>query len=341
MELIHCDTLIIGAGPAGSALGFLLRREDVDTLLVEACDVATKDKLCGGVLTPEAIDLCSDIYGADELNKLNPFVPTGLELRAFDTSLRKKVNYRVLPRSRFDAYCLGRYVAQRGRFLDCTRLIAVDTEERLATVFDARTHCECRIQYQNIVGADGATSTLRRLISGIKPRVTAALQADVACIGSDVIADIMPADEGVCWYIPDGAHAVLGGFFHHAEVAYCRKRIAGFCDSLGLELSHLRGAPLPTGDDICLCTGLHTWFVGDAAGLIDVYTGSGIHYALASAQALATAMLGSASYEKTMTPIVDKVSQGFKNEPTANLRACLNIVQASRQMRAPHIPESR
>ena len=46
-----------------------------------------------------------------------------------------------------------------------------------------------------------------------------------------------------------------------------RAWLAAFSAQLGIEMRGLRGAPIPTGDDILLHHGPNVWFVGDAAGL--------------------------------------------------------------------------
>ena len=42
----RCRTLIVGAGLAGAALGFLLRKAGDDVLLLELLDAKEKDNLC-------------------------------------------------------------------------------------------------------------------------------------------------------------------------------------------------------------------------------------------------------------------------------------------------------
>ena len=72
------------------------------------------------------------------------------------------------------------------------------------------------------------------------------------------------------------------------------------------------GAFIPEGDDILLHAGKRAYFIGDAAGLNDAFSGGGIHYALLSAQALAAAFAGKASYEEAMKPHVEFVQKNSK-----------------------------
>ena len=50
MKRIRVDFLIVGAGLAGSVVGFLLKKAGADVLALELLDAKTKEKLCGGML---------------------------------------------------------------------------------------------------------------------------------------------------------------------------------------------------------------------------------------------------------------------------------------------------
>lgn len=331
METIKADVLIIGAGPAGCALAYLLRQAGRDTLIVEAQDAAAKDKLCGGVLTKEAQRHVATIYGADALDGLGPYCVSELVLTSFEAKMPIPVSYAVLPRRRFDDYCLKRYLGLEGRLLDRARLVGVDDAAHVAGVRLAGERDELEIRYETIIGADGAASTLRRLLCGRMPRVTPSLQGELPQAGPDAIAGLKPADQGVCWYIPQGGRAVVGSLFHHANAAFCKERLVDFCSDLDLAVPKLKGAVLPTGDDVVLRVGSDAWFVGDAAGLIDAFTGSGIHHALHSARMLAASLLGGTPYEDAMASRVQEVERGAAKEPAANMRACLQIALAARK----------
>ena len=52
-DLKTIDVVIIGAGPAGSMCGYLLKKNGVDSLLIDRA-VFPRDKICGGGLTLKA-----------------------------------------------------------------------------------------------------------------------------------------------------------------------------------------------------------------------------------------------------------------------------------------------
>ena len=51
---------IIGAGPAGSTCGLLLRKRNIDCVLVDRATFP-RDKICGGGLTPRSYKLLSQL----------------------------------------------------------------------------------------------------------------------------------------------------------------------------------------------------------------------------------------------------------------------------------------
>lgn len=327
------DVLIVGAGPAGCALGLLLRRAGMDVLIAEAREARDKDKLCGGALTQGACSLLTDFYGEEVLGELRTRRTDWMVRHTFEASVRMPFIFHVLPRARLDAYCLRRYQEEGGRLADGARFVDLDRDAQVATFRDARTGEKSRIRYRTLVGADGAGSAVRRVMCGRFPRTTIALQG-IAPSASGVAADEVVSDQrmdehGTCWYIPHEVGAVVGCLFHHKDGAYARKRLDGFCAMLGIPVPDLRGAPIPTGDDVLLGVGADTWFAGDAAGLIKPSTGAGIDYALHSAQTLAEALLGGTPYEEAMASVVQHVRSEAARGEKNNALACLHIVLAA------------
>ena len=54
------DVLIVGAGPAGSTCGYLLKKAGIDCLLIDRAKFP-RDKLCGGGLTPKCWKLLEEL----------------------------------------------------------------------------------------------------------------------------------------------------------------------------------------------------------------------------------------------------------------------------------------
>jgi flavin-dependent dehydrogenase len=97
------DALVIGAGPAGSALGALLARAGMRVALCER-EPAPRDKLCGEFLSGESRALLGELGCLDELEALRPApirafrftAPSGAELRGRLPSEALGVSRRAL-----------------------------------------------------------------------------------------------------------------------------------------------------------------------------------------------------------------------------------------------------
>ena len=366
--MIKTDVLVVGAGAAGAALGFLLKSAGADVLLLEILDARKKNKLCAGGLESRAEKAFSAVFGATvdeaglapirletacircgdhEMRKAfarqtsgdqatPPPVPKdfGASIRGFFKSSGKMMgrlvlhhalglqpeegfSVRVLPRKRLDDYILGRYLAAGGKLLDHCTVRSIDEANGVARCANLSTKETFDVRFQSIVGADGAASIVRRLVDGRSQRTALLLEAGIPLVTKDAIIRFMKDVKGYAWYIPRGEDATVGcGYYGLKEdrVDVSRERLAALCADLGVPLpAKLRGALLPTAEDVLLRAGKNAFFVGDAAGLIDVFTGGGIHYALLSAKALADALAGGEDYEKAMRPHVDFVKKNAGN----------------------------
>ncbi len=362
--------LVVGAGAAGCAFGFLMKRSRNDVLLLEMQNEQQRFKLCAGILENRAETAFRDIFGktaeeaglapmhldkvrvwndSHELKRAMPGPVTSLHgadgsvrqqkkslvdalrgsLLAGGKALAKKailealgydagggIAFRALPRRRFDDYIRNRYLEEGGQILYHTKVLSVKESEGLAECMDLRTKEKFTVRFWYIIGADGAVSSVRRLVTGRQPRAYLALEAAVPLLHRDTIGSLTKGALGYCWYIPRGEDATVGCGYHQlGDNAYetCRKRLAAFCAEAGVPVpNRFYGAFIPEGDDILLHAGKRAYFIGDAAGLNDAFSGGGIHYALLSAQALAAAFAGKASYEEAMKPYVEFVQKNSK-----------------------------
>ena len=304
---VEIDYLVVGAGVAGCTLGYLLRQAGASVMLVDLRDLAKKDKLCGGVLSVGALQLLRGVYGAGALEELGLFWPEYHVSRFGDHQLTRAVEYATVSRKVLDTWLLERYLSTGGIVHDRLRVDAIDAQEHLMTLADLRTRKGVRLSYGTLVGADGATSAVRRLLAGRRQRTIVSVEGYVPRAGADVIFCYRPARVGYCWYIPTNNEANVGCCCYDAGARTCREWLAEFCSEMGLDPTDVRGAPIPTGDDVLLSAADGVWLAGDAAGLITPSVSGGIHYALASAIALARSLGGGTPYEKIMADGVERI----------------------------------
>lgn len=186
---------------------------------------------------------------------------------------------------------------------------------------------DVHISYRSLVGADGATSAVRRLLTGRNQRVAVSLEGVVPTVNDDIVCEFHPAQQGYCWYIPANQRANIGCMLHDGTGRDCRAWIAKFCEGLGIDVPTLRGALIPAGNDVLLRGGNDVWLVGDAAGLIRPADGGGIHYALRSAHLLGSSLLGGTPYEQAMGSTLETIAQANAKRKSYYFLTSLHIVQ--------------
>ena len=319
MKIFDTQYLIIGAGLAGSALAFLLRRSGSKVILAELLDTKTKDKLCGGVMLDSAIQSFEKIYDVDPQQVLPLHKVKGFRQRfAGKEIFADNVEFLSLPRKSLDNFTLERALEVGAKLFDRVAIKNVDMNNSLAYFLDLRDKTQFAVRFQFIIGADGASSTLRRLLTGKRPIIIPGLQAQVPCVSQELIAAYLPEmfssqiDCGYCWYIPQGKIALIGCLAVSKTknlVPICRNNLENFCSELGVEKNiSIRGAAIPI-DKILLSYNENAFFIGDAAGLNDIGMGSGIHYAFISANLLFEALNGAENirltYEKSIFNAVE------------------------------------
>ena len=161
----HINVLIIGAGPAGSVLSYLLLQSGTDCLLA---DFATfpREKICGGGLTPKAWRL---------LDKLMPGIKYDyhpvrhIRFQQEDGPMcefESELEIRMTNRKDFDYTLLQHYLQAGGKMIkDSFMCFEQQTDGRILVTMKSGLQLTCNY----LIGADGANSRVRRQMFG-KPK---------------------------------------------------------------------------------------------------------------------------------------------------------------------------
>ena len=322
------DVLIIGAGLAGSTLAYRLRQHDLHVILVERGRLDTLDKLCAGALDESVEELFEGVYGSGSLGSIGLHTACWRTSSCIGASIEGEASFATVPRKHLDDYCRAQAINTGALILERTVPVSFDLSLNRAELYDLQHKSRLTVRYRALVGSDGAYSATRRLVTGKPPRVCPALQYTCDCTQDMQAIDFKPGVEGYCWHFPQGEQAVVGGCIMSdtALPKELRAWLAAFSARLGIEMRGVRGAPIPTGDDVLLRHGPNVWFVGDAAGLTTDLGGC-IHYAIESAALLADSLTGGAAYEDAMAPTVAEVTGTARSIEVNYLMRCVQITR--------------
>ncbi|HEX6140795.1 MAG TPA: geranylgeranyl reductase family protein [Candidatus Limnocylindria bacterium] len=319
MTDLTCDVLVVGAGPAGSALAASLAGAGREVLLVEARS-HPRPKACAEYASPRILEelrrlgLPDDTWRADALPLAGMRVIRGddaLDVRYADVS-----GARVawgLDRQAFDAALAAHAAARGARLLE--RTVFEDVRRSDGNGRSGRRVVGARLRGAGgtidvrcrwLVGADGARSRVAQRL-GVERAVLAPRRLGMVAhyqavpglddrgemhVGERHYVGLAPLAGGrlnVGMALPlDGRRAAAEERFEAAiaSLPAVAERLRG-----SRRLTPIRGAS-PIGHRVARATGNGWMLVGDAAGFIDPFTGEGIYRALRSARAAAEALIG-------------------------------------------------
>lgn len=305
--------LIVGAGLAGSTCAYLLKRAGEDVVLLERQDVHRKAKLCAGLVTPRAEQMLHRIFGSavDDIMRTR-FDAMRCHVGSLTVDLHD-IEMKSVQRPELDAFALQAYLDAGGTLVDRFSLVALDTACKTVEGLDAE-RATLSFEYDCLIAADGALSSVRRMLTGHAPDAVLMLETEIDHVGLPLIMDYDARFFGYSWYAPVGERAKLGCACYRnpkgtAEIL--EEQLAQFAARAGVEYGPVRGAFCPTGSDVLLHRG-SCYFLGDAASLVCPPSGEGIYYALYSAWQLARALTASASYPALMQREVSKIKRQYR-----------------------------
>jgi geranylgeranyl reductase family protein len=280
------DVAIVGGGPAGSVCAAFCARAGLRTVVLER-ETFPREKVCGDCLNPSCWPVLERLELAERLRDLPhsqldsvQFIAIGGRNLIVDFPSANDCELSV-KRSLFDALLLKRAQELGAHIREGTTVttLAHDENWKIETAngenFSART----------LVGADGRNSTVARLCNLLpRPaRERVALQAHVPLprdFGSRIVLQFLP--EGYSGQAPVnetelnlclvGAPPTISRLRRWAEDHF---EIPA--DQSWRTITPLTRAPVP-------CAHENLFFIGDAARVVEPFTGEGIYYAMRSGE---------------------------------------------------------
>jgi flavin-dependent dehydrogenase len=281
---------IVGAGPAGGLLAYLLARDGAAVTVFDPTH--PREKPCGGGLTSKALDLLPAAPADDPLpaRRVDECV---FESAGDGVRVPLPRPMAVASRRELDGWILRQ--ARRAGARHVSERVAVVERGRL------RTAAGSEHAFDLVAGADGANSLVRRTFGEPIPTRRRMMATGWFARGDATLwVRFTERPGGYVWLFPRPDHVGVGICAPLAEVPTRQllgrleqevaRRFPALAEPDGGRYAHT--IPSPSAEDRSLLeiAGDGWALLGDAAALADPITGEGIYYALRSAQVLAATL---------------------------------------------------
>lgn len=307
------DVIVAGAGPAGAAAACHLARCDASVIVLDRATFP-RDKVCGDCVGPLALVELGALgvsqmegYSQTNIGRRGALYLDGEELISLRLPDLTEVPQcgRVIPRLTLDNLVVDAARQAGARVMEGFALADFSLQRGAVTVKAIGPSCGLTLRARLLIGADGSSSAVARIMRGSPPprrdRMVAARAYFTNVEGPQDQLDVYISGgcfPGYCWLFPTGngeANVGLGIPIetlppHEETPAVMLRRFLRDDPALAARLRNasLRGRivgwPLVTYNHRLPIVADRLMLIGDAAGFINPLNGEGIQYALLSAR---------------------------------------------------------
>lgn len=288
------DIAIVGGGPSGAYLGYLLAKNGKKPIIFDYSH--PREKPCGGGISSFALEKFSflrempeEILPEDEYEG-ELISPDGFSLMAKGD----KPSW-TLSRLYFDKFILDKAI-DNGSKLIKEQVIDIKLKDNLWEIRTKKGTYKAKI----IVGADGVSSIIRKKLLGPIPNQDIGIC--YGCFAKSKKKEVsrikfLKNRQGYAWCFPRRDHLSIGIGLDHSDAKNIKGLFEDFISSYypHIEVQSKWGAKIPhvKNPDFYStpCAGENWILIGDAAGHVDPITGDGITYALWSAELASKAII--------------------------------------------------
>lgn len=289
------DVIIVGSGPAGAIAAYELAKKGVKVLILEK-DTLPRYKACGG-----AIQFKVTKYLPFDISSVVEDIIYGVTFShqfqdEFCRRSDKPLMYCVM-RDRFDSFLVNKAIEQGAILIDGQRVTGVQILKEQVIVITKDYELCCQV----VIGADGVNSIVAKslnLMQGVPKSL--GVQSEIIVDGKIlsgqrgyVRLDWGTLPSGYAWLFPKAKQfsvGVGGPITINRKLKPYFNKFKEYLGLLNSKTNSFRGHLLPfrpPKTSICKKRGV---LVGDAAGLVDAFTGEGIFQAIISSQ-IATSVI--------------------------------------------------
>ncbi len=344
------DVVVVGSGPSGSSCATLLGRKGIKTLLLDKSSFP-REKTCGDGITGKSIRMLKELGVENKIIESQHALAEGLM-----TSAPSGVSMTFMPNETENRlYVCKRYVFDSIIFEEARKNAdVIENFEVTDLVIENgkvagvkgvnKNKKEQEFRAKVVVGADGATSIVARKLGlndfDINKSLVAvrAYYENVEPAGGYLefhfMEELLP---GYFWIFPAGNNeynvgiAVIAGDVSRKKInlkdklneIIAKSRLSGRFKNAKL-VSEIKGWNLPTGAQKRKRAGDGFVLVGDAASLIDPFTGEGIGNALTSgklaAETIADAIEKNDFSYNSLKAYEDNINAALGNEFDTNYK---------------------
>lgn len=301
------DVAIVGAGPAGSMCAYVAARRGLRVALIDR-QTFPRDKACGDGISPSAVRIARQvglgaIFSDDEpVRSVTVWGPDRTQLH-----MDRLLGY-IVPRLDFDRRLFDRALGEGARDFSGMKFTGTCLTGQLRMVeIQDRGKSRELIAARLLVGADGANSVVRRALgaqpspprhTGIAIRAYARSDAFdsngprmIFSFGRELLpayAWLFPTGRGIVNIGVGGSLATLRKSGH--DLRRMLAAFAGQVRSQGIDLEEpyaLRAHHLPHFGGMPKLIYPRAALIGDAASMINSFSGEGISYGMAAGVRLA------------------------------------------------------
>jgi geranylgeranyl reductase family protein len=288
------DAIVVGAGPAGSHLSYLLARTGRRVALIDK-QRFPRDKVCGGGVSRKAIALLDVDIAPVVHHWITAAFLTFKNRSAVFKDLHSVAGCTVL-RDEFDQLLLTRAVEAGAHFFDAATFFELHAHRAGVTARTSRGEFTGR----RLFAADGVGSTVRTKVFGSRlvsyvPVLEAFVEVSNASLQSfsdRAVFDFGGMPKGYGWIFPKRDHLNVG-IYSPFRGGALRQHLSGFIDRYPALRCHrgiqYRGYAIPVRNKTGVFERGPVALIGDAAGLAESVFGEGIYFALKSAALAAQA----------------------------------------------------
>jgi len=355
------DIAVIGAGPAGSVAAYAAARRGLRVALIDR-QTFPRDKACGDGIGPGAVAIAAQL-GLDGL--FDPDVPVtavtvagpdGSQIDTSPSEMGTAIHGYIVPRHDFDSRLLNRALKAGAADLTGWKFTRTTLNSQYRTIdLQARDGTPRQITARLLIGADGANSVVRRALhvapsaprhTGIAMRAYAETDAfnPGGTIGPRMLfsftRDLLPS---YAWLFPTGQGTVnIGAGGPLTEIRKTRQDLRALVStyteqlrSQGIPLSDPAGHRahhLPHFGGMPELAHPRATLIGDAASMINPFSGEGIAYGMTAADILIRSLPDDTTSSRTLHDALTQFEHEFRRTYRAHMKSTLLL---HKLMRSP------